>query len=372
MKHQITYLHCGEHLKESLKDEIDEVLSVVNLIEWKEEFKVIKPDSTLLHQTAYNKRFEISLNHVLHYEEIKDFVKHFQVRSFITTYENIPWEPMCLLALKETSPKTISIGYQHSNVSEFETNYFLSEYELNKRPMPDRIFTIGPITKRIIEKNSFGKYPFIESSCALRYKYLDRKINRPRKKQRRILVALEGLPDVYHLVNYILNELSQANNYEIIVRPHPILPMAKIDKHIQIDYSKFKNMISTTQYVQTIFPHDPPYRANQLTHIGDTETDNRDILFTYVNLDEIEYLGFDISLEYQLNNKTSLSSSYSYYNTFDLIEKQKETGYIGNDWAWAEYIEGTRGMSSYDIMHFNAPTEKYTFGVSVNDLFKIK
>ncbi|SVB59555.1 uncharacterized protein METZ01_LOCUS212409, partial [marine metagenome] len=31
MNHQITYLHCGEHLKESLKDEIDEVLSVVNL-----------------------------------------------------------------------------------------------------------------------------------------------------------------------------------------------------------------------------------------------------------------------------------------------------------------------------------------------------
>ena len=59
MKHQITYLHCGEHLKESLNDEIDEVVSVVDLIEWEEEFKVIKTDSTLLHQTAYNKRFEI-------------------------------------------------------------------------------------------------------------------------------------------------------------------------------------------------------------------------------------------------------------------------------------------------------------------------
>ena len=60
MKHQITYLHCGEHLKESLKDEIDEVLSVVNLIEWKEEFKFIKPNSKeILHQSAYNKRFEI-------------------------------------------------------------------------------------------------------------------------------------------------------------------------------------------------------------------------------------------------------------------------------------------------------------------------
>ena len=37
MKQQITYLHCGEHLKESLNDEIDEVVSVVDLIEWEEE-----------------------------------------------------------------------------------------------------------------------------------------------------------------------------------------------------------------------------------------------------------------------------------------------------------------------------------------------
>ena len=59
MKHQITYLHCGEHLKESLNGEIDEVVSVVDLIEWEEEFKVIKTDSILLHQTAYNKSFEI-------------------------------------------------------------------------------------------------------------------------------------------------------------------------------------------------------------------------------------------------------------------------------------------------------------------------
>ena len=59
MNHQITYLHCGEHLKESLKDEIDEVVNVVNLIEWEEEFKVIRQDSVILHQTAYNKRFEM-------------------------------------------------------------------------------------------------------------------------------------------------------------------------------------------------------------------------------------------------------------------------------------------------------------------------
>ena len=59
MNYQISYLHCGEHLKESLKDEIDEVVNVVNLIEWEEEFKVIRQDSVILHQTAYNKKIKI-------------------------------------------------------------------------------------------------------------------------------------------------------------------------------------------------------------------------------------------------------------------------------------------------------------------------
>ena len=60
MEHQITYLHSREHLKESLKDEIDEVLSVVNLIECKKVFKIIKSNSKeILHQTAYNKKFKI-------------------------------------------------------------------------------------------------------------------------------------------------------------------------------------------------------------------------------------------------------------------------------------------------------------------------
>ena len=59
MKHQIKYLHCGKHLRKSLKDEIDEVISVVDLIQWEEEFKVVRSESTLLHQTAYNKKFEI-------------------------------------------------------------------------------------------------------------------------------------------------------------------------------------------------------------------------------------------------------------------------------------------------------------------------
>jgi len=62
MKHRITYLHCGEHLKGTLRSEIDEVIYVVDLIEWEKEFQVISSVSKSLHQTAYNKRFEIEFD----------------------------------------------------------------------------------------------------------------------------------------------------------------------------------------------------------------------------------------------------------------------------------------------------------------------
>ena len=62
MKHKITYLHCGDHLKGTLKDEIEEVIEVVDSIEWKSEFKVIIPETELLYQIAYNKRFEIEFD----------------------------------------------------------------------------------------------------------------------------------------------------------------------------------------------------------------------------------------------------------------------------------------------------------------------
>jgi|TARA_B100002003_G_C13780362_1_gene386496 hypothetical protein len=59
VKHKAAYLHCGKRLRRSLENEINEVLSVVGLIEWKETFRIAAQDSTPTHQTAYNKAFEI-------------------------------------------------------------------------------------------------------------------------------------------------------------------------------------------------------------------------------------------------------------------------------------------------------------------------
>tara|TARA_B100001123_G_scaffold369149_1_gene430616 strand:- start:767 stop:1279 length:513 start_codon:yes stop_codon:yes gene_type:complete len=56
MNHEIAYLHCDEHLKRSLKNEIDEVLSVVAGIEWQPIYKHVR--AARPHQTSYNMRFK--------------------------------------------------------------------------------------------------------------------------------------------------------------------------------------------------------------------------------------------------------------------------------------------------------------------------
>jgi len=59
MQSEITYLHCGEPLRSYLKNEIDEILQVVELIKWEEVFQVTTEKVTLFNQRAYNKIFQI-------------------------------------------------------------------------------------------------------------------------------------------------------------------------------------------------------------------------------------------------------------------------------------------------------------------------
>ena len=47
MNHEIKYLNCGKLLKEKVKNEIDEIVQVVELIKWEKEFKVIKKNKKI-------------------------------------------------------------------------------------------------------------------------------------------------------------------------------------------------------------------------------------------------------------------------------------------------------------------------------------
>jgi surface carbohydrate biosynthesis protein (TIGR04326 family) len=170
----------------------------------------------------------ISFYQFLHFGAARVLANRMRIESFLFTYENNPWERMCMLAVKSQSPQTILIGYQHTVVPHASANMFSSSLERGLLPMPDRIITVGEAPKDIMEK--YGDYAGtrIEPGCGLRFEYLFQLPLSPRQNRGNILVALEGIFDVYHLVNYCLENLKEADEYTIRIRTHPVLPLDQL------------------------------------------------------------------------------------------------------------------------------------------------
>lgn len=168
----------------------------------------------------------------LHYHQTKVLSQRIPIKTFLMTYENNPWEKMCLSALREFSPQTKILGYQHTVTPQASVNMFISAEEENVIPKPDRVLTVGAVTKEIIERyTQISSLPIL-SACALRYENLLHLKPLPRTKTFKILVALEGIVDVYKMVDYLLRELDGQSQFKMIIRTHPVLPFQALEKRL--------------------------------------------------------------------------------------------------------------------------------------------
>ena len=179
----------------------------------------------------------IDLYQFLHYWSTKRLLQTLSVETFLLTYENNPWEKMCMMAVKEYSPNTTLIGYQHTVVPQASANMFISENERDVIPMPDRILTVGEAPKEIMERYGSYEKGRIGASCGLRFEYLFHASTRPRKRSGHILLVLEGIFEVYNMVNYVLRELKGKSQYRVTIRTHPVLPLGhfqhKLTHHLK-------------------------------------------------------------------------------------------------------------------------------------------
>lgn len=182
------------------------------------------------------------LSNYMYYYWTKRMLNNVAVDTFTTTCENNPWERMCTLALRQYSPETKILGYQHNVVPQASANMFVSEYEKDVIPMPDRILTVGRATKRIMER--YGHYDTgkIEEACALGFEYLFNIQPKPRSRSNRILVALEGVYGVYHLVNYVLSELKESTDYKVKIRTHPAMTLGQIMHKLDYNIEPLPNI----------------------------------------------------------------------------------------------------------------------------------
>ena len=181
---------------------------------------------------------------------IKNMLNQFSIGTFTTTHENNPWEKVCFLSLRKYSPATKIIGYQHAVVTKASANMFISKEEMSIVPMPDKIITVGTVTKNLMEAH--GCYPErkIVSSCALRHEYIYKLEKKNLVRKNTILVILEGVPECYKLVNFAFNSLKDSQ-YKVIIRTHPERPYDKISKDLFFEISEQKNFsVSQSKHVK--------------------------------------------------------------------------------------------------------------------------
>jgi hypothetical protein len=175
---------------------------------------------------------KIQIYQYLHYAATCALLKKIAVKCFLLTYENNPWEKMCLLALREQASQTEILGYQHTVTPQASVNMFISAEEETVIPKPDRVLTVGVATKDIIDRYTQISSLPVQAACALRYEVLWSLKPLARTKTFNILLALDGIVEVYKMVNYVIQQLADQKKYKIIIRTHPVLPISLIENKL--------------------------------------------------------------------------------------------------------------------------------------------
>lgn len=168
---------------------------------------------------------------------MRKLLRSVSIETFLMTYENTPWEKMCMMAIRQQPCPAVILGYQHNVVPQAAVNLFPSRTDEDIIPGPDRVLTVGTVTKEMIEKYRTSSKVPVESACALRFEYL-KNVSlsaRPRGKSKRILLVLEGIFDVYQMVNYVLTQLKGNDFLEVTIRTHPVLPLKCFRHKLKVD-----------------------------------------------------------------------------------------------------------------------------------------
>lgn len=178
---------------------------------------------------------------MFHYRAVKNLLKAAEIDTFLLTYENNPWEKMCIQSLRTCSPDTKIIGYAHTVIPQACANMFTSPLESKTAPRPDLILTVGQVPKEIIERYGICENGRIKASCGLRFEYLFKLPVFERKLNGNIAVMLEGIPEVCKMVDYVLGELGNTR-FKVRIRTHPVLQWDQIARNITRPWASLNNI----------------------------------------------------------------------------------------------------------------------------------
>ena len=146
--------------------------------------------------------------------------------SMIYPFENKPIEKLMLLGIKN---KFKTIGYQHSSITARHLSFQLLKDELNVNPLPDRIVTLGEVTRKwIIDKGNISPTK-IDQGVALRTNLLSiKKVDSLNINNIKLLFVFSSSIDEVILCINFLKKVLPKKNIVFRFRFHIHFPFSKL------------------------------------------------------------------------------------------------------------------------------------------------
>jgi hypothetical protein len=206
--------------------------------------------SGIIKLELYRKCNDISLQQYVFFGMMEAFFKTQHIDQYIYTYENNPWEKMSISAIRKISPLTKIVGFQHAVVPQSSVNVFSSDEEYNSMLFPDKIICVGQETIDIINQHSSQSIKALTIGCGLRYEYLQTLFRKSRNHIQKILVVPEGVSGVVPMLNYVIRELMNKQEYQITLRFHPSLTYEALKAELDYDLNKIDNIFLSKSSLQ--------------------------------------------------------------------------------------------------------------------------
>lgn len=209
-------------------------------------------DITLLLNSclAYERSGGQDLRNMIYYFIGRRLARQYNPEVCIFGHENYPWEKMMILGIRSAA-RTFIIGYQHSVLYQSLTSVLLSSKEKGIIPLPNRIVTVGNITKNYMEKEGNYDPAILRAGCSLSVVGSDFTF-RARPKGKNLLVILGCYPRAKEMVEFVVASLKDSG-FHLILRPHPASPLSDYADRLAFDLLTIKAVEISTGSLEKDF-----------------------------------------------------------------------------------------------------------------------
>lgn len=192
------------------------------------------------------------LDNLLIYRSFKRLANDSRIERLIYPFENKSLEKLVLIAI---DGKIKTTGYQHSSITPRHFSFHLSNDERKINPLPDKIVTLGNITKNwLIRKGNIPENK-IKTGVYLRgINKIKKKKSLSEKKTKLLFVFSSSFTEIKNTVDFIKNDIKHLDKFKKKFRFHSDFPFSKLNQdyknwiNLNIDSISNKNLIDELEW----------------------------------------------------------------------------------------------------------------------------